>query len=335
MPPSSAPRLLVFNCHEAWVHQLRLLGFPFDVVIQLRGRRVSGWDAAMRPAPNEARFVKLDQALENHRLRPYGCIITHNLTDLLDTKSFHAPRLFVIHSTLDHLLIEQNSRTPRDAILSTTSRYLAFLRAYPIAVSALKARSWQIDAKVVAFCADPRDYLLPTHETAAGLRITNDICRKRRTLAWDFHQATFAHLPVTLVGRNEEMPGVYPARDWNHLKGMLSRHRFFIHTADLQLEDGYNMAMLEAMAAGLPVLGNCHPTSPIEHGKSGFLSNDPAELRRYAERLLADRQLAARMGAEAKRIVTEKFPPEKFKAGMLVAIAEAQRRWTRSASVSA
>ena len=53
---------------------------------------------------------------------------------------------------------------------------------------------------------------------------------------------------MTLVGRNDNMPGVEPAHDWAELKQILSRHRFFVHTADPNLEDGYNMATLEAMA---------------------------------------------------------------------------------------
>jgi len=65
------------------------------------------------------------------------------------------------------------------------------------------------------------------------------------------------------------------------------------------------MAALEAMAAGMPVLGNRHPTSSIEHGKSGFLSDNPYELQKYAMILLDDRDLAVKMGRQAQKIVVE------------------------------
>ena len=39
------------------------------------------------------------------------------------------------------------------------------------------------------------------------------------------------------------------------------------------------MATVEAMAAGMPIIGNRHPDSPVEHGVNGFLSDDPAELK--------------------------------------------------------
>jgi glycosyltransferase involved in cell wall biosynthesis len=123
------------------------------------------------------------------------------------------------------------------------------------------------------------------------------------------------------------MPGVGAAHDWAELKENMSRHRFFVHTADVRLEDGYNLAMLEAMAAGLPILGNRHPTSPVEHGVSGFLSDDPLELRQYAMRLFGDQSLAERMGREAQKAAVEKFPPGKFKAGLSRAIGAARAKW--------
>ena len=111
------------------------------------------------------------------------------------------------------------------------------------------------------------------------------------------------------------------------LKGHLSRHRFYIHTADPRYEDGYNMAMLEAMAAGLPVIGNRHPSSPIEHGVSGFLADDPVELRNYAKDLLADADLARKMGAAARETVARDFGLARFAVGLRLALDHARRSW--------
>ena len=87
------------------------------------------------------------------------------------------------------------------------------------------------------------------------------------------------------------------------------------------------MATLEAMAAGLPVLGNRHPSSPVEHGVSGFLSDDPAELRGYALRLLADRALAARLGAAAREAVSRQFSGARFAREFGRSLAAAQGKW--------
>ena len=86
------------------------------------------------------------------------------------------------------------------------------------------------------------------------------------------------------------------------------------------------MATVEAMAAGMPILGNRHPCSLVEHGLSGFLSDDPDELRKYARMLLEDRDLAAKMGQEAQKTVTERFSKDKFKEAFLQSIETARQK---------
>jgi len=75
-------RLLVFNCHEPWVYQLRSLGQPLDIITDLPGRHFRGWDQELRPPPPHSRLFSLAQARESPL--PYDVIIAHNLTDLLD-----------------------------------------------------------------------------------------------------------------------------------------------------------------------------------------------------------------------------------------------------------
>jgi len=322
---SSNHRLLVFDCHEAWVYQLRAIGRGLDVIVGLPGRANTGWDTSMRPLPPNARCLQLADVLAAHEL--YDCIIAHNLSDLLDVKSLQGPRLLVIHGTLGGMILDQHTSTPPDELRRAVSQYVRMIGAHVMAVSHLKGRSWGLDEDVVLLSADPADYLPFSGDLARGLRVANQIHRKTRTLDWDFHEKAFGGLPLTLVGHNDDMSGVYPASDWGDLKRILRRHRFFIHTADPSLEDGYNMATLEAMAAGLPVLGNCHPTSPVRHGVSGFLSNDPQDLRGYAWQLLRDRNLAIQMGAEARRTVAELFSAEQFKAGITRSIEIARAKW--------
>jgi len=298
-----------------------------DVVVGLKGRHTQGWDEAMRPVPPNARIVRLEEAVASGV--QYDCIVAHNLSDLLDAKPIVAPRLLVIHGTLDGLILDHGSRTPAAELRRAVAEYVDIIDAHVMAVSRLKGESWGFAEDVVPFSADGRDYLAYQGDLAFGLRIANDVFRKQKTLCWDFYTEAFAGIPVTLVGRNPEIPGVAPARGWQDLKELLSRHRFFVHTADPRLEDGYNMATLEAMAAGLPVLGNRHPSSPVVHGVSGFLSDNPAELRSFARRLLGDRELAARMGREAQKIVAEKFSPQKFKRGFEQSLERARQKFRR------
>ena len=317
--------LLVFDCHEVWVYQLGALGLPLEIIVGLRGRHTQNWDENMRPVPPNARLVKLEEAL--HGGRRYECIVCHNLTDLLDSKTIDAPRLLVIHETLDSAMREQRAGVSAGDFRAAVARFVEVTGTHVVTISKLKGRSWGFEDDIVPSAVDPADYVPWKGTSPSGLRVANHIHRRPHTLLWEFHQQAFADLPMTIVGHNPDMPGVAPSANWSDLKEKFSAHRFYVHTADPALEDGYNLATLEAMAAGLPVLGNRNPTSPIEHGVSGFLSDDPEELKQYARRLLSDRELAERMGQAARRTAVKRFSPERFATDFLHSIEFAKDKW--------
>jgi hypothetical protein len=320
-------RTLVLNCHEAWIHQLRLLDRSLDIVVGLPGRHTRDWDHGIRPVPPKARLLSLQQAFAEPA--PYDCIIAHNLSDLLDTRTLSGPRLLILHLTLEGMILEQNAQTPVVEYRNAVAEYTERVGAHVVAVSSLKGTSWGFTEHIVPLTANPAEYLPWIGELACGLRVSNFVLRRARTLRWDFHARAFAGLPITLVGHNPEFPGVRASSSWAELKQTFRRHRFFIHTAEPELEDGYNMATLEAMAAGLPVVGNRHPTSPIVHGVSGFLSDDPAELNKFAGMLLAERSLAGEMGRAAQQTVLDKFSGAAFRDGMLREMRVAREKWQR------
>jgi glycosyltransferase involved in cell wall biosynthesis len=317
--------LLVFNCHESWVYQLGVLGYNLDIIIGLKGRYKESWDEQMRPVPPDSRLVTLSQALQNET--PYYCIITHNITDLLDVKLRPEPRLTVIHLPIEARVEEEKSSIEPGKMKEALHKYLELVGGHVVAVSMFKGKSWGFTEDIVTFGIDADDYLPYSGEKARGLRISNFIQKRKRFLLWDLHECAFDGIPVQIVGHNPGMPGVTASKSWGHLKRLLQSHRFYIHTADPRLEDGYNMATLEAMAAGLPVLGNRHPTSPVKHGVSGFLSDNPDALRKYAKILLADRDLAAQMGQQARKTVMERFPLSKFKEAFLRSVETARQKW--------
>ncbi len=317
--------LLVFNCHEAWVYQLGALGYDLDIIIGLKGRYKPTWDAQIRPVPPNSRLLTLPEAQQSPT--SYYCIITHNITDLLDVKHRPEPQLTVIHLPIEARLVEEKSNVEPEKMKETLHKYLKLVGGHAVAVSMLRGKSWDFTEDIVPFGSDPDDYLPYSGEIASGLRISNFIQMRKQFLLWDLHEKAFDGIPVRIVGHNPGMPGVAVSESWEHLKKMLQSHRFYIHTADPRLEDGYNMAMGEAMAAGMPVLGNRHPTSPIKHGLSGFLSDDPDALRKYAGILLGDRDLAAKMGQQARKTAVERFSMSKFKESFLQSIETARRKW--------
>jgi len=317
--------LLVFNCHEAWVYQLSWLGYALDIIVGLKGRYQQTWDEQMRPVPPNSRLITLSEAINSQK--QYHCIIAHNVTDLLDVKFRPEPRLMVIHSTIEGRMLEEKSNVDPEKVRQVLHKYLELVGGHVVAGAMLKGKSWDFTEDVVVVGVKPGDYLPYSGQKACGIRICNFIESRKKILLWDFYDEAFKGIPIKLIGHNPNMPSVTAAQSWDHLKKILNVHRFYVHTADPRLEDGYNMASIEAMAAGMPVLGNQHPTSPVKHGVSGFLSNNPDELRQYARMLLDDRDLAIRMGAEARKVVSEHFSAEKFKMAFLRAIETSRRKW--------
>jgi glycosyltransferase involved in cell wall biosynthesis len=317
--------LLVFNCHEPWVYQLEVLGHAFDIIIGLKGRYKAGWDERMRPVPANGRLITLSEAQQSES--NYYCIIAHNTTDLLDIKDRAEPRLIVLHSTLEGRVEEEQSAIAAEKMKGILHKYIELTNCHAVATSITKGESWGLTEDVVTFGLDTDAYLPYSGQQACGLRICNFIESRKKILLWDLHEKAFGGLPVRLVGHNPGMPGVEAAESWDHLKRILRSCRFYIHTADPKLEAGYNMASVEAMAAGLPVLGNRHPTSPVKHGVSGFLSDNPEELRKYAQMLLEDRGLAGLMGRQARKTATECFSINKFKESFLRSVETARHKW--------
>ncbi len=318
-------RLLVLNCHEPWIYQLRVLDAALDVVVDLPGRKVAGWDERMRPVPPNTRLLSLAVALAEPSGQ-WDAVICHNISDLIATAPIDAPKLLVVHDTLDGRMAQQGANFGKSQMVDLLRQYLDRLGAHAVPVTAAKGESWGISGEPLHCFADPADYLAPTYEKAAGLRVANDVSSKRVFLAWDFHEAAFGGLPIKLVGHNPQL-GAAAARGWDDLKQQFASHRLFVHTADPRYEDGFNMAMVEAMAAGLPVIGNAHPTSPITHGADGFLAERPEEAREYAAMLLSDLNLARRMGVAARRTAVERFSPESFRRGIRGAVQTAKHSY--------
>jgi glycosyltransferase involved in cell wall biosynthesis len=76
--------------------------------------------------------------------------------------------------------------------------------------------------------------------------------------------------------------------------------------------DGYNLAMLEAMLMGMAIVTVDNPSSPIIHNYNGLIGKNAEEIIGHLRSLLANPQLVDELGRNAQKTVNEQFSEELF-----------------------
>lgn len=317
-------RILTFNCHEAYVHLLGKLGVGLDIIDALPGRYTQRWDERMRPVPQRARLLTLEQVQSG---ASYDVAIAHNLTDLVQLRDLDVPKVLVLHVSLAARCDEEPSAPPPSLVSAQLAKYLELTRATVVAVSSSKAASWGLDCPVVRPCADPDEYCGFDGDLPIALRVANQVLSRPRRFAWDDHCAIVGGLPCKLVGHNPGIDGAEPASTWQALRELYRHHRAYVHTAGQGLDDGYNLGLVEAMMTGMPVVSTALAESPIEDGKNGLVDRDPRRLRAGLAALLVDKDRALELGKRARETALQQFPVEGFVAGWRRVLEQAVRRW--------
>jgi len=129
-----------------------------------------------------------------------------------------------------------------------------------------------------------------------------------------------ARVPVTVVGEGPvPIAGSLPPVE--DMVPLYRQHHVFVLPS---VSEGLSNALLEAMACGLcPLASRVGGTAEaVEHGKSGLLFDDMSEVPGLVARLLSEPGLAARLGAEARLRVVERYS--------LAAVAERYERLYRA-----
>ena len=87
----------------------------------------------------------------------------------------------------------------------------------------------------------------------------------------------------------------------------------YLYTPVYPYEDGYNLALLEAMATGMPVAALTHATSPVRDEIEGVLASNGEVLRERICSLLDNPAEARKMGEAARARIEGEFAISRFK----------------------
>ena len=306
-------KILSFNWHTPYLALLARLDHSFDVAPPNKEGliRPESWSQTMRPLTPNVTPITTERALDRLKDKDYyDLILAHNVGDLVVTREFSLPKILVFHTRLT--TEAETSRKPE--MLSSYRKAVRDLVSgvFCIFVAQTKRFDWGLPGEVIMPGIDSSLYGGYTGKTPRALRVGNLMKLMDHTSGYSIQEAVLRDLPSVVIGDNPDIPGARPSKDWGDLKQAYRENRLFLSTNIPRWEDGYNLAMLEAMATGMPVVSLSNPASPLTDGRDGFMARDVPILRRRVMQLFDDRDLAKSMGAEGRRTVERVFPYPRF-----------------------
>ncbi len=317
------PRVLTFNFHEPYLCLMAKTGIPLDVGIYEEGPLARPWHTLYRPPPPNLNLLPERAWRAALDAGKYDVVIAQNENNALDILSASGAKILLCHNRRDFLIttvtVERGDPT---ALFSQLLHRLreSFQFVY---ISASKRDSYGIPGRVIPPGMDLADWGGYHGTEATVLRVGNTMRGRNLMFDVDFQEEVCAGLPCRVVGTNPGIAGAAPAPSFEALLAHYRGKRCLLHVSRKEYEDGYNLAMLEAMACGMPVVALANPTSPITDGVDGFTSYSPLVLRRRLRQLLDDPGLAREMGARGRETVARLFPMEAFAEGWRRAILDA------------
>lgn len=311
------PRVLLFNWHEPYLGLLARAGGDFLVADWPRR-----WNPALHPLPPNARLLAgPEEAAALVADGGVDLVLCQTAADLDWLGDRPVPTVFLAHNSLDNEVRGRAAGAAR-ALAERVRARLARHGGRFVAISAMKLASWGLEGVVIPPGLDLAEWGGWTGERAAALTVANLIVERDHMLGHSRLAAGLAGLPWRIVGTNPAL-GQREADSREALRAAYRSHRLYAHGTQWPWEDGWNLALLEAMATGMPVVAWANPTGPVRDGLEGFTADDPGTFRLRARRLLEDADLGRRLGERARSRVAELFPLEAFLERWRAVLAEA------------
>lgn len=249
---------------------------------------------------------------ETQQEDPWDWVLAHNASDLIDAMGIKIPKVFLVHGTLSGRILQDRSTIDRSLYIRNLQSLLSAGNAQVVYISELKRKDWGIPGEVIRPGVDIREYGGYQGNIRGVLQVSNHLKERGAITGWKTHQEVCRDLHHLVIGTNLKIPLSRIANNWDDLREQLRSYRVYLYTPIYPYEDGYNLALLEAMATGMPIASLHHATSPIRDGLEGVTASTAAELRAKVLRLLDNPIEAANLGSRARIRVEKEFPLSEF-----------------------
>lgn len=181
-------------------------------------------------------------------------------------------------------------------------------------ISEFSRKAWGFDesnSQVIKHCVNTEVFCPDKNveKSPTIINVANDFINRGNILGFPLWQKMVTGLNWVMVGDTKGLST--PSKNQDDLVDKYRKASIFLNCTT---HSPIPSVIMEAQACGLPVVStNTAAISEyVEHGVSGFLTNDEKEMRNHLEYLLANPDIAETMGNEGRRIMMEKFSLEKF-----------------------
>jgi hypothetical protein len=157
-----------------------------------------------------------------------------------------------------------------------------------------------------------------------GLVIVNHIGRRGRRLGADVFERVRCEVPLDLIGMGAEESGGLGEIRHADLPAFIAQYRFLFNPIRYT---SLGLSVIEAMLVGLPVvaLATTEMSTVVKNGVNGYADTDIDTLISHMKALIADRDLARRLGRGARAYASERFNIERFRRDWSDAFASVVR----------
>jgi hypothetical protein len=298
--------ILTVCTHESYETNLCKTGHNFYA---FRLDTLKNWDKKYRPVPKNYTLLNPHRGQEQlPEWVDFDLVLSQNKFASLQILQQFAQELQLPLVSLEHCLPGENSGEAR-------LRALKALRGdVNVFISEFSRKGWMWgddEADVVhhgidtsLFCSSPI-----VDKAPHALSVVNAWIERDRECGYKFWKAGTEGLATRVVGNT---PGLSePARSVQELVRAYQKATCFVNTS---LISPVPMALLEAMACGLPVVSTntCMIPEIISHGVNGYLCEKPEDVRYYTNMLLSSPELCESIGKAARQTIIEKFSIEQF-----------------------
>ena len=305
-------RILTWHTHGSYLYYLSQA--PHDFFVLTKPGRPPGYGG--RCGDHAWGDNVIDQPVDSAQDQAFDCVLFQDDAQYLDDQYRY---LSAAQRALPRIYLEHDP--PREH--PTDTRHIVDdPNTLLVQVTAFNALMWdagRTPQRVIAHgVTDPGP--LWFGELARGITVINHLQQRGRRLGADLFIRLREQVPLDLLGMGSEALGGLGELPLRQVPALCARYRFFFHPVRYT---SLGLGLLEAMMLGMPVVALATTETPtlIVNGVSGFIDTCPSRLTERMRDLLDDTELAAMLGAQARRHALEHHSIARFVADWNDALA--------------